>query len=516
MRTLVQKPETSRRDLRGTPGTRRRAPLEHGSEAAGTAANRSGHDFSRIPVFAPADAVNQPKLLIGSPRNRYEEEADRVANQVMRMPEPACGAECTESVAGQSGKALDPGTRRFMESRFGHDFGRVRIHADAGAAQAASALGARAFTTGNDVVFGAGQYAPDTLPGRQLLAHELTHVVQQRAAGATGLIQRQEEGTPAAQPAGDAVSGQEAPQAVPQPPQALPQRRWTPQIPHIWFDLHDFFRAVAEPQGPYLYSSHAYVDRVVNPNFENNLNPGPARDLNTRGPSGMRAQRNDLLWFFYTKFFVDAADAHLPAQFTRFETSADIRFMPTAGGTGFSYQFSDNSPVYTSPGTLSFPFYLSTKPYAFGAQDVILEPGTLLWNARLLVAQSDDRIPLGIDFVPPPGIADRNALSAALTSRGLRFREPAAGEAADRYRVSYTPRGNDRFDVHIELTTEDGGVFPRTLPNVSRNMLLDIPVLVILIGTDFTVSGGSSAGRRHVEIRASQRVPFERPATSAP
>jgi len=66
-----------------------------------------------------------------------------------------------------------------METRFGHDFSRVRVHTDARAAQAAAAVGALAYTTGNHIVFAAGQYAPHTRAGRWLLAHELTHVVQQ-------------------------------------------------------------------------------------------------------------------------------------------------------------------------------------------------------------------------------------------------------------------------------------------------------------------------------------------------
>jgi hypothetical protein len=84
---------------------------------------------------------------------------------------------------------LDPVTRAFMESRFGHDFSRVRIHTDARATESARAVSALAYTVGRDVVFDARQYAPGTKARRQLLAHELTHVLQQSsrpfAAGAT-------------------------------------------------------------------------------------------------------------------------------------------------------------------------------------------------------------------------------------------------------------------------------------------------------------------------------------------
>lgn len=82
------------------------------------------------------------------------------------------------------GRHLDAGVRRSLEPRFGHDFSRVRIHTDGRAAESAKAVGALAYTVGEHVVFGSGQYAPTELEGRRLLAHELTHVVQQRRGGA--------------------------------------------------------------------------------------------------------------------------------------------------------------------------------------------------------------------------------------------------------------------------------------------------------------------------------------------
>ena len=77
------------------------------------------------------------------------------------------------------GQVLDPATRAFMEPRFGHDFARVRIHADDRAAESTRAVDAAAYTVGRHVVFGASKYAPATTAGRRMLAHELTHVIQQ-------------------------------------------------------------------------------------------------------------------------------------------------------------------------------------------------------------------------------------------------------------------------------------------------------------------------------------------------
>jgi len=77
------------------------------------------------------------------------------------------------------GRPLDPATRAFMEPRFGHDFSRVRVHTDARAAESARAVNALAYTMGHDVVFDGGRYGTGTIKERQLMVHELTHVVQQ-------------------------------------------------------------------------------------------------------------------------------------------------------------------------------------------------------------------------------------------------------------------------------------------------------------------------------------------------
>jgi hypothetical protein len=164
----------------------------------------------------------QPKLKIGQPNDKYEQEADRVADEVIQMPEPKVqrqvGAEEEEdekeviqtkrtssnipattpaiesgvrSLRQGGGRPLPSNTREFMEARLGHDFGDVRVHTDEWAADVAQLIGARAFTIGNDVVFNTGEFRLDSRPGRQLLAHELTHVVQQYGAEASD-IQRKE------------------------------------------------------------------------------------------------------------------------------------------------------------------------------------------------------------------------------------------------------------------------------------------------------------------------------------
>lgn len=182
------------------------------------------HDFGRIPIL--------PKLSVSQPNDPYEQEADRVAAEVMRMPdrtpvpaasvqgsvghdfgqialsrqlEPIAQRKCAackeeeklsrkengdaishvgglenklaESQGG--GEPLSDNVRGFMESRFGFDFSQIRIHTDASSVGMNESINAQAFTHRNDIYFNTGKYAPETQDGKQLLAHELTHTVQQ-------------------------------------------------------------------------------------------------------------------------------------------------------------------------------------------------------------------------------------------------------------------------------------------------------------------------------------------------
>jgi hypothetical protein len=143
----------------------------------------------------------QAKLPVSQPDDPYELEADRVADRVMRMAAPPsiqrkCGP-CEEEeqklqrkengtapssinhTLPSAGRPLDASSRSFFEPRFGRDFGHVRVHNDTEAAESARSVNALAYTVGQNIVFGAGQYAPGTQIGRSLLAHELSHVCQQ-------------------------------------------------------------------------------------------------------------------------------------------------------------------------------------------------------------------------------------------------------------------------------------------------------------------------------------------------
>ena len=142
----------------------------------------------------PAPAAPGGPLVVGPAGDEHEREADRVAAQMMRLPAQPDRNRARDAAGvlpGQPrgprtvqgpGRALQAGVRAGFEAALGADFGRVRIHAGDEAARLSRSLGAEAFTRGPDVYFGAGRYAPETAPGRRLLAHELTHVIQQGSA----------------------------------------------------------------------------------------------------------------------------------------------------------------------------------------------------------------------------------------------------------------------------------------------------------------------------------------------
>ncbi len=197
-----------------------RAAFAHTAESASPARSSVASSFS-------ASALH-----INRPGDFYEQEADRAADQVvssspatssarkltwslskvsLQAPlqrECSCDGECDDckkekmlqreatgapphavappivhSVLGGAGRQLDPSTRTFMESRFGHDFSSVRIFNDGAAAESARAVSANAYTVGEKIVFNQGRYSPGSPAGNRLLAHELAHVVQQGAAG---------------------------------------------------------------------------------------------------------------------------------------------------------------------------------------------------------------------------------------------------------------------------------------------------------------------------------------------
>ena len=134
-------------------------------------------------------AAIQPKLVAGDvsgdPHEAEADAASRAAGESRTFTPSlrrAPSVLSSEHFNAGPGRALEPSVRSEMEAKLGHDFSGVRVHSDASAAESARGVRALAYTLGRDIVFGPGQYAPETSAGRRLLAHELTHVVQQSAA----------------------------------------------------------------------------------------------------------------------------------------------------------------------------------------------------------------------------------------------------------------------------------------------------------------------------------------------
>lgn len=177
-------------------------------ESATPASTRFGQVFNRPPTHPPAAIAIQAKLQISKPGDKYEQEADRIADQVVQQKMPveeknqkvgvqaiatqqAPEGECeinedlenrlSRNIGG--GSSMSNRVRAFVEPRMQYDFSKVQIHTDNKAAQMNKELGARAFTHGRDIYFGAGQYSLQSIDGERLLAHELTHVIQQAKTG---------------------------------------------------------------------------------------------------------------------------------------------------------------------------------------------------------------------------------------------------------------------------------------------------------------------------------------------
>ena len=177
-------------------------------------------DFGKVPIQSSAARGIQTQLAIGGAADPLEQQADRVAERVLRMPESqmelgdrvsgAHGARqsaeiiqaksaaasgspliaappLVHEVLNSPGQPLDAASRDYFEPRFGVDFSRVRIYDDPRAAASARQLNALAYTVGNDIVVGAGGFAPTGGSGQKLLAHELAHVVQQAEASSLSL-----------------------------------------------------------------------------------------------------------------------------------------------------------------------------------------------------------------------------------------------------------------------------------------------------------------------------------------
>ena len=179
MRTFAQKPK----------------PTQGAKQSRSTNSPLGPSPLSQSRDLRSAAATRQPKLNVGDSGDACEQAADRTAAQVLNAlplgsnpPLPSekpseksarTGSLAPKMSSAPGGESLPPALQTSMSAHLGFDFSNVKVHANGAAARKASALRARAFTRGPDVFFNRGQYAPNTLAGRQLIGHELAHVVQQ-------------------------------------------------------------------------------------------------------------------------------------------------------------------------------------------------------------------------------------------------------------------------------------------------------------------------------------------------
>jgi len=174
-------------------GTVDHHPHEFPTGSAVIGRTRVQPDFGRVPILPPPHHGEKTQdVTVSKPGDPDEQEASRMADAVVRMPngssfqarerQASTPPERPGPVASQAtGRPLDRATRAFFEPRLGFDLGRVRILVDSQAARSAERLQARAFTIGNQIVFGRNAYEPQNSTGRALLAHELVHVARHSA-----------------------------------------------------------------------------------------------------------------------------------------------------------------------------------------------------------------------------------------------------------------------------------------------------------------------------------------------
>lgn len=217
-RVALQEPSRTKTTFLPAPGVlQRKCECGKGTSADGEcqACGKQKNSLQRKTESGATLLSNSPlgiqsKLSIGASDDPLEKEADRIADQVLAAPTRAAASSAAlriqrfehhvgdgvttvpasvDRVLASPGIPLEVTLRHDMEQRFGHDFSQVRIHAGAVAEQSAQDVNAQAYTVGHNMVFASERFVPGMQTGRRLIAHELTHVVQQ--GGASAVLQRQ-------------------------------------------------------------------------------------------------------------------------------------------------------------------------------------------------------------------------------------------------------------------------------------------------------------------------------------
>lgn len=178
--TLAKEAQTKSRPAEGL--LQRKCACGQHTVAGGECASCGKQRLQRSALHQPAAPIRVPSIVnevLRSDGHSLDEQTRTLMETRLGSEPPAVSAHGAERQAERAAQSLDAPRR----DRFRHDFTRVRLHTDGRAAESARALEARAYTVGQDIVFGKGHYSPETVGGQQLLAHELTHVIQQSATG---------------------------------------------------------------------------------------------------------------------------------------------------------------------------------------------------------------------------------------------------------------------------------------------------------------------------------------------
>jgi hypothetical protein len=299
---------------------------------------------------------------------------------VMKLHRSAGNRAVTNRLRPNSSVQLDPQTREEMESKFGAEFGGVRIHRDETAAQTALAAGARAITTGHDIVFGPGYYAPATREGKRLIAHELAHVLQQRRRGdrmasrAAAETEARQAGEDVASDRGASVlsSAAAGPQADPMPVEEKKEKK---DADNGWSPMGD--------SSVEFWISHQVA-------FDASFNTVGAKSSGSPGFGAWTNQRvftiseGEHTWL-HLNFHPDSIDHAIPAAYRdQIGVFTDVNFTPANGGPVIDWHFRDDKAKYQTPGMAVSISLGSTRP---GQSDLPVcdlpldGGGKLIWKA---------------------------------------------------------------------------------------------------------------------------------------
>jgi hypothetical protein len=367
----------------------------------------------------------QRQLAIGDSHDPLEQEADRVAEQVMDVSAISSAPPQIQRFTGQAtegmdtapasvdrvlasaGRPLDTALQQDMGQRFGYDFSQVRVHTGAAAEQSAREVNAHAYTVGHNIVFGAGQFAAETQAGRRLIAHELTHVVQQSGAGGVHPGRGEESLAPLSPTSHTSIQRQTATDSQAQP---------MPDMMRIYSFGPTGAGRMAMQSGTTLFS--------------------PAARLDAKGNELVRAGTTaDPIQSRFGRYFtLDERHRPYPPPVPACSVKAVTEWLPDDGSASSKEQQQDNSTTYYQPGEPlgtklgSEYIFPNDRPGVLTLGYVFVNPNST--SSMLLLVHgvhfvNDPAAPPGATVLPDPAKRPASAATPPPESK------PAATDTAD-------------------------------------------------------------------------------------